>query len=62
MYIQKIIYDVSCNLSADSYRRSSSASGESLFDITKNYFYIVQENDEQNNTTPIVSERNDIQD
>ena len=58
MYIQKIIYDVSCNLSTDSYSRSSSASGESLFDITKNYFYIVQDNDEQLHPNPIVSEDN----
>ena len=47
MYIQKIIYDVSCNLSNDSYSRSGSALGESLFDITKDYFYVVQDDNKQ---------------
>lgn len=41
MYIQKILYDVSCNLSTDSDSQFSYSQNHSLFDITKNYVYIV---------------------
>ena len=49
MYIEKILYDVSCNLSTDSSPQFGYSQNNSLFDITKNYVYIVPKNEIESN-------------
>lgn len=43
MYIQKIIYDSSCNYNRNIFH--DSVMENALFDLTKDYIYIVEEND-----------------